>query len=48
MLRHDISAEELGLIAPVIRGPDEICASVSEDPAVVEAVLRWDPATTER
>jgi hypothetical protein len=39
MLRRDISAEELGLIAPVARSPDEICASVSEDPAVVQAVL---------
>jgi hypothetical protein len=45
MLRHEISAEELGIIAPVTRSPDEICASVSEDPAVVEAVLRWDRAT---
>jgi hypothetical protein len=45
MLRHEISAEELGVIAPVTRSPDEICASVSEDPAVVEAVQRWDRAT---
>jgi hypothetical protein len=45
MLRHEISAEELGIVAPVTRSPDEICASVSDDPAVVEAVLRWDRAT---
>jgi hypothetical protein len=42
MLRHDVSAEELGIVAPVARSPDEICASVSEDPAVVQAVLKWD------
>jgi hypothetical protein len=29
----------------VALSPDEICASVSEDPAVVQAVLRWDRAT---
>jgi hypothetical protein len=45
MLRHDVSAEKLGIVAPVARSPDEICASVSEDPAVVQAVLRWDRAT---
>jgi hypothetical protein len=45
MLRCGVSAEELAIIAPVARSPDEICASVSEDPAVVQAVLRWDRAT---
>jgi hypothetical protein len=45
MLRHDVSAEELGIIAPVTVSPDEICASVSEDPAVVQALQRWDRAT---
>jgi hypothetical protein len=45
MLRHDVSAEELGIVAPVALSPDQICASVSEDPAVVQAVLRWDRAT---
>jgi hypothetical protein len=45
MLRHDVSADELGIVAPVARSPDEICASVSEDPTVVQAVLRWDRAT---
>jgi hypothetical protein len=45
MLRHDLSAEEMGVIQPIKVRPDEICASVSDDPEVGEAVLRWDRAT---
>jgi hypothetical protein len=45
MLRHDVSAEEVGIIPPVTVSPDEICASVSEDREVIAAVQRWDRAT---
>jgi hypothetical protein len=45
MLRHDVSAEDMGIIEPATVSPDEICASVSEDPEVIAAVQRWDRAT---
>jgi hypothetical protein len=45
MLRHDVSAEQLGIVPPVTVSPDEVCASVSEDPEVIAAVQRWDRAT---
>jgi hypothetical protein len=45
MLRHDVSTEELGIIPPVTVSPDEVCASVAEDPEVTAAVQRWDRAT---
>jgi hypothetical protein len=45
MLRHDVSAEDMGIIEPVTVSPDEVCASVAEDPEVIAAVQRWDRAT---
>jgi hypothetical protein len=45
VLRHDVSAEEMGLIAPVKISPDDIYASVADDPAVIEAGKLWDRAT---
>jgi hypothetical protein len=45
MLRHDVSAEEMGLIEPVKISPDDIYASVADDPAVIEAGKLWDRAT---
>ena len=45
VLRHDVTGEDLGIVERQDITPDMICASVSEDPAVVEAVLRWDRAT---
>jgi hypothetical protein len=45
VLRHDVTGEDLGIVERQDITPDMICGSVSEDPAVVEAVLRWDRAT---
>jgi hypothetical protein len=45
VLRHDVTGESLDLVERQVITPDMICASVSEDPAVVQAVLRWDRAT---
>jgi hypothetical protein len=45
VLRHDVTGEDLGIVERQEITPDMICASVSDDPAVVEAVLRWDRAT---
>jgi hypothetical protein len=45
VLRHDVTGEDLGLVERQEITPDMICASVSEYPAVVEAVQRWDRAT---
>jgi hypothetical protein len=45
VLRHDVTGEDLGIVERQEITPDMICASVSEDPTVVEAVLRWDRAT---
>jgi hypothetical protein len=45
LLRHDVSAEEMGLIEPVKISPDDIYASVADDPAVIEAGKLWDRAT---
>jgi hypothetical protein len=45
MLRHDVSAEELGVIPVVRPTPDDIYASVADDPAVIEAGKLWDRAT---
>ena len=45
MLRQDVSAEELGLVEPIRPSPDDIYASVADDPAVIEAGKLWDRAT---
>jgi hypothetical protein len=45
MLRHDVSAEELGIIPVVRPTPDDVYASVADDPAVIEAGKLWDRAT---
>jgi hypothetical protein len=45
ILRHDTTAEDLGIVERQKITPDVVCASVSDDPDVVEAVLRWDRAT---
>jgi hypothetical protein len=45
MLRHDVSAKELGIIPLVTVSPDEVRASVSEDTEVIAAVQRSDRAT---
>ena len=45
VLRHGVTGEDLGIVERQDITPDMICASVSEDPAVVEAVLRWDRVT---
>jgi hypothetical protein len=47
LVRHDISAEQLGLIAPKPPSPDSICNSVANDPQVREAYARFDRATPE-
>src|SRR5882672_9619247 len=44
MLRHEVSAEELGLVEPITVTPDMICGSVAEDPEVAAATWRWDRA----
>ena len=45
--RHDVSAEEPGIVEPVKMKvtPDTICGSVANDPDVREADARWDRAT---
>jgi hypothetical protein len=45
LVRHDVSAECLGLVGPAPLTPDMICGSVADDPAVKEANARWDRAT---
>jgi hypothetical protein len=45
MLRQDVSAEELGIVEKIKPSPDEVCASVSDDPDVAAAISRWDRAT---
>jgi hypothetical protein len=45
VLRHDVTGESLDLVERQEITADMICASVSEDPAVVQAVLAWDRAT---
>jgi hypothetical protein len=44
-LLHDVTAEDLGLVPTHKLTPDDIYASVSDDPAVIEAGRRWDRAT---
>ena len=43
--RHDVSAEEPGIVEPVKVTPDTICGSVANDPDVREADARLDRAT---
>jgi hypothetical protein len=45
LLRHNISAEEMGIIPEVRPTPDDVYASVADDPAVVEAGKLWDRTT---
>jgi hypothetical protein len=45
ILRHDTTAEDLGIVERQEITPDMICGSVADDPDVAEAVLRWDRAT---
>jgi hypothetical protein len=45
ILRHDTTAEDLGIVERQKITPDMICGSVADDPDVAEAVLRWDRAT---
>jgi hypothetical protein len=45
LLRHGVSAESLGVIEPKEITPDDVLASIAEDPAVREAAARWDLAT---
>jgi len=47
MLRHDVSAEELGIIEPVKISSDEVCASVAEDAEVIAAAQKLDRGTPE-
>ena len=42
ILRHDHSAEELGLVEPEPITPNAILNSVANDPAVRDAARRWD------
>jgi hypothetical protein len=45
VFRSDVSGEELGLVERVEPTPDDIYASVADDPAVIEAGKLWDRAT---
>jgi hypothetical protein len=45
LLRQDVSGEEIGLVERVQPKPDDIYASVADDPAVIEAGKLWDRAT---
>jgi hypothetical protein len=45
ILRHDTTAEDLGIVERQKITPDMVCGSVADDPDVAEAVLRWDRAT---
>jgi hypothetical protein len=45
ILRHDTTAEDLGIVERQEITPDMVCGSVADDPDVAEAVLRWDRAT---
>jgi hypothetical protein len=45
LLRHDVSAEELGLVEPLPSTSDDICDSVANDAQVREAYGRFDRAT---
>jgi hypothetical protein len=45
LVRHEVSAEELGLVEPLPPTPDDICDSVADDPQVREAFARFDRAT---
>src|ERR1700678_2718544 len=45
MLRHDVTAEDLGIVEKQKITPDMILAMVAEDPAVREAGGRWDRAS---
>jgi hypothetical protein len=47
MLRHDVTAEDLGIVERQIVTPNRILALVAEDPEVREAGARWDRATPE-
>jgi hypothetical protein len=44
LLRHDVSAEELGIVPPLPPSPNDVVASVSDDPQVGDATLRADPS----
>jgi hypothetical protein len=45
ILRHDATAEELGLIEPHVPTPDDICSLVASDPEVAAATVRLDRAS---
>jgi len=47
LLRHDATAESLGIVEPQKVTPDMILAMVADDPDVREAGARWDRATPE-
>jgi hypothetical protein len=47
LLRHGVSAEELGLVGPRTPTSDDIVAELASDPAVREAYMRADPALPE-
>src|ERR1700678_1193063 len=47
MLRHDVTAEDLGIVEKQKITPDMILAMVADDPEVREAGARWDRATPE-
>ena len=44
-LRHDVTAEGLGLVEALKITPDIVYASVQDDPEVIAAGRRWDRAT---
>ena len=47
LLRHDVTAEDLGIVEARKITPDDICGSVADDPEVAAATARWDRATPE-
>jgi hypothetical protein len=47
ILRHDTTAEDLGIVEARKITPDDICGSVADDPEVAAATAQWDRATPE-
>jgi hypothetical protein len=45
MFRTDVSGEEFGIVERVLPTPDDIYASVADDPGVIAAGKLWDLAT---